>query len=204
MSAGITVLLADDHHLVRTGFRRILDDDPSLCVVGEAASGAEAVVAARSLQPQVIVMDVSMPGMDGPTAVSQILKDQPQTAILMLSMYPDDAYIRKSMQAGARGYLLKNALDMDLTAAVKAVAGGATYLAPGLAQPAAHDRLTPREKQILALIAQGMLNKEIAAQLNLSVNTVAVHRANLMQALNIHRSAELVMYALRNGLVSLP
>jgi DNA-binding NarL/FixJ family response regulator len=209
MNRDISVLLADDHHLVRKGFRRMLEDDPEIRVVGEASNGLEAVQMARALHPGVVVMDMSMPGLDGVQATMEILKQAPETAIVMLSMYSEDAYVRNALEAGVRGYLLKNALDVDLAEAIKEVAAGRRVMAPGLAEPARqadpdYERLTPREKQILQLIAQGYANKDIAALLNLSVNTVAVHRANLMQELGLHRTAELVLYAVRKGLVHLP
>lgn len=206
----ITVLLADDHALVRRGFRRLLEDDPEIRVVGEAGNGVEAIAAAAKLRPRVVVMDLAMPELDGLQATQEILRRRPETAVLVLSMYGEESYIRNALQAGARGYLLKNAIEMDLTAAVKAVAAGRCYISPGLTAPAAgesdepFDRLTPREKQILQLIAQGKANKEIAALLHLSVNTVSVHRANLMDTLDIHRTAELVLYAIKKGLVTLP
>jgi DNA-binding NarL/FixJ family response regulator len=205
----ISVLLVDDHSLVRKGFRRILEDDPDIEVVGEASNGLEAVQLAQQLKPQVIVMDMAMPGFDGVQATREILKHLPKTAILILSMYSEANFVRNSLDAGAKGYLLKDAMEVELATAVKDVAAGKQVIGPGLMKPApepdeSYNRLTPREKQILQLIAQGNSNKDIAALLNLSVNTVAVHRANLMEALGIHRTAELVMYAVRKGLVNIP
>jgi len=206
----IRVLLADDHSLVRKGFRRMLEDDPEIEVVGEAASGPAAIEAALQLRPEVIVMDLAMPELDGIQATAQILKTQPETAILILSMYSEETYVRNAFLAGARGYLLKNALEVDLPYAIKELAAGRRVLAPGLPDPEAGekpaeiDKLTQRERQVLQYIVQGKSNKEIAAILGLSANTVAVHRANLMQALGIHRTADLVVYAIRKGLVTLP
>lgn len=205
----ITVLLADDHALVRKGFRRILEDDPELQVVGEACDGAEAVKLAAQLAPQVIVMDMAMPGLNGTQACLEILRGQPKIAILILSMFSEENYVRNALEAGARGYILKNALDIDLAAAVKKLAAGHKVIGPGLINPAFErgqepGKLTPREKQVLQLIAEGKSNKEIAALLELSVNTVSVHRANIMDALGIHRTAELVLYAVSKGLVQLP
>src|SRR5882724_6440428 len=192
----ISVLLVDDHSLVRKGFRRILDDDPEIRVIGEAADGTEAVKLAQELKPRVIVMDMAMPGLNGMQASIEILKVLPNTAILMLSMYSEENYVRNALEAGAKGYILKNAMDIDLAAAIKQVAAGQRVIAPGLLsstpEPDPDDgKLTNREK-------------EIAALLELSVNTVSVHRANLMEALGIHRTAELVLYAVRKGLVHIP
>lgn len=203
----ITVLLADDHILVRRGFRRILEDDEFIKVVGEASNGIEAIRLAEELHPRVVVMDLSMPELDGVQATREIVKNVSGTHVLILSMHADDNYVRNALDAGARGYLLKNAIDVDLTGAVKAVAAGRRFIGPGLKYVAADqddelDRLTAREKQVLQLIAQGKSNKEIAALLDLSVNTVSVHRANLMEKMNIHRTAELVLFAIRKGLVA--
>ncbi len=209
MSDPITVLLVDDHSLVRKGFRRMVEDDPEIRVVGEAASGVEAVQLVGQFKPQVVVMDMSMPQMDGVQATREILRHAPKTAILILSMYSQDTYVRNAFDAGALGYILKNADDVDLPGAIKDVAAGKRVLDPGLVTSEREpddmfDRLTPREKQILQLIAEGNSNKEIAALLSLSVNTIAVHRANLMDALGVHRTAELVLYAVRKGLVRMP
>jgi DNA-binding NarL/FixJ family response regulator len=200
----ITVLLADDHALVRRGFRRMLEDDPDMEVVGEASNGIEAVEMAVQLGPQVVVMDYAMPGLDGCQAKAEIRHKAPSCMVLILSMHADDNYIRNAREAGARGYLLKNAIDVDLAGAIREVAAGRLY---GMAasQPQSDEgleKLTPREKQILQLIAQGHSNKDIANLLGLSPNTVSAHRANLMQALGIHKTAELVLYAIRTGLVN--
>ncbi len=209
MSNEITVLLADDHSLVRKGFRRMLEDDPEIRVVGEATNGLEAIKLAQELHPRVIVMDMSMPGLDGVQATREILKQAPETAILILSMYSEENYVRNALDAGARGYVLKEALDVDLAGAIKDLAAGKHVIGPGVLTPNRvpdpdYERLTPREKQILELIAKGSSNKEIASLLNLSVNTVSVHRANLMSALGIHRTTELVVWAVKRGLVHLP
>ena len=200
----ITILLVDDHGLVRRGFRRILEDETDLEVVGEASSGVEAIEIAQRLKPNVIVMDYAMEGLDGVQATIELRRLVPASAVLILSMHSDETYVRNAFAAGARGYLLKNAMDVDLPAAIKRIASGRTVGKPDLRQDVDErlGRLTQREKQILQLIAQGNSNKEIAALLGLSVNTVSVHRANLMDALDIHRTAELVLYAIRHGLVS--
>lgn len=205
----LTVLLVDDHALVRRGFRRILEDDAEIEVVGEASDGEEAVRAANKAKPAVIVMDCALPGMSGLDATRRILAAQPEAAILMLSMHAEDTLVRQAMDAGARGYILKNAMDLDLANAVKRVAKGERVLDSQLARPAAlkgerQGGLTPRELDVLQRIVAGKSNKEIAAELSLSVNTVSVHRANIMDALGIHKTAELVVYAIRNGLVTLP
>lgn len=203
----ITVLLADDHSLVRRGFRRLLEDSEFIRVIGEASNGVEAIQMAQTLKPKVVVMDLSMPELDGVQATQEIVKHLPGTAVLILSMHADDNYVRNALNAGAKGYLLKNAVDVDLAGAVRAVAEGRRYIGPGLRYTAEEEgddlaRLTARERQILQLIAQGKSNKEIATLLDLSVNTVSVHRANLMEKMNIHRTAELVLYAIRKGLVT--
>jgi len=209
MSDKISVLLVDDHSLVRRGFRRMLEDAPDILVVGEASDGAEAIRLAQELRPRLIVMDCALPGMSGLIATRRILEMHPQIAILMLSMHSEDTLVRQALDAGARGYILKNAVDLELVTAVRRVAAGETVLDPQLSCPAVlkGERdygLTVRELEILQLIVDGKSNKEIAAQLDLSVNTVAVHRANIMDALGIHKTAELVVYAIRNGLVNLP
>jgi DNA-binding NarL/FixJ family response regulator len=208
MPTEITVLLVDDHSLVRRGFRRMLEDDPEIRVVGEAGSGREAIEAARELKPDVIVMDMAMPEMDGVEATRQIRKRDPKAAVLIVSMYSQENYLRNALDAGARGYILKNADEVDLAAAIREIAAGKQVIDPALTagreEPDSLDRLTPRERQILQLIAEGNSNKEIAGLLNLSVNTVAVHRANLMDRLGVHRTAELVLYAIRKGLVRVP
>jgi DNA-binding NarL/FixJ family response regulator len=205
----ISVLLVDDHSLVRLGFRRILEDAPDLCVVGEAKDGEEAIRLAQELRPRVIVMDCALPRVSGLVATRRILEKLPETAVLMLSMHSEDTLVRQAMQAGARGYVLKSAVDLELVTAVRNVAAGQSVLDPQLVRPDSlrGERdygLTARELEILQLIVDGKSNKEIAAQLDLSANTVAVHRANIMDALGIHKTAELVVYAIRNGLVNIP
>lgn len=204
----ITVLLVEDHGLVRRGFRRMLEDDPSIRVVGEASDGHEAVEAASNLHPDVVVMDFALPSMNGALAARQMLKAAPDIAILILSMHSEPTYVRTCLEAGARGYLLKNAMDLELVDAVKRVANGERVLDPRLApipddEKAGASLLTTRELEVLQLIVHGKSNKDIAVLLGLSANTIAVHRANIMQALRIHNTAELVVYAIRNGLVSI-
>ena len=207
--ATITVLLADDHPLVRRGFRRILEDDSAVVVVGEASDGEEAVRLAKLVRPQVVLIDYAMPGMNGVAATRAILREAPDTKVVVLSMHSEDTLVRHALEAGARGYVLKSAIDLDLAAVVRRAAAGEIVLDPRLTPGNAlkGDRqsvLTPRELQVLQLICDGKSNREIAYALELSVNTVAVHRANIMNALGIHKTAELVVYAIRNGLVHLP
>ena len=209
MTEKITVLLVDDHSLVRRGFRRLLEDDPEIVVVGEASNGDEAIALAAQLRPRVIVMDCAMPGTNGLVATRAILEQAPGVAILMLSMHAEDTLVRQALAAGARGYVLKNALDLDLAAAITRVAAGETVLDPALAKPdplkgERSRSLTPREVEVLQLICDGYSNRDIAKKLNLSANTIAVHRANIMNALGIHKTAELVVYAIHHGLVTLP
>jgi DNA-binding NarL/FixJ family response regulator len=209
MPPKITVLLVDDHALVRRGFRRMLEDDPELSVVGEASGGNEAVRLALELRPRVIVMDCAMPELSGIDATRQIVSKFPEVGILMLSMHSEETLVSQALEAGAHGYVLKNAMDLDLVSAVKSIAAGMTVLDPQVSRPDTlrgerGGGLTPRELEILKHIVAGKSNKEIAADLSLSVNTVAVHRANIMDTLGIHKTAELVVYAIRNGLVNLP
>jgi len=205
----ISILLVDDHSLVRRGFRRILEDESDLQVVGEASSGNEAVELARKLKPQVILMDCALQGESGITATRNIVAMLPETAVLTLSMHSEETLVRQSLEAGARGYILKSAADLDLAAAIRRVLDGNVVLDPQVkrAETLRGERtagLTARELEILQLIAIGKSNKEIASDLDLSVNTVSVHRANIMNALGLHKTAELVVYAIRNGLVNLP
>jgi len=205
----ISVLLVDDHSLVRRGFRRMLEDEPDIMVAGEAGDGEEAIRLSEKLRPRVILMDCALPGMSGLDATRRILEKLPDTIVLMLSMHPEETLVRQALDAGARGYMLKNAIDLELGTAIRKVVAGEIVLDPQLSQPAGlkGERdygLTTRELEILQLIVDGKSNKEIAAQLKLSANTVAVHRANMMDALGIHKTAELVVYAIRNGLVNLP
>jgi DNA-binding NarL/FixJ family response regulator len=203
----ITVLLVDDHALVRRGFRRMLEDDPEITVLAEASDGHDAVAKAAELQPMVIVMDFALPSMNGAVAARQILKTLPHTAILILSMHSEPAYVHTCLEAGARGYLLKNAMDLELVDAVKRIAAGEQVLDPRLGKLADIEEpqhtLTARELEVLQLIVHGKSNKEIATVLTLSANTVAVHRSNIMRNLSIHNTAELVVYAIRKGLVSI-
>jgi DNA-binding NarL/FixJ family response regulator len=205
----ITVLLVDDHTLVRRGFRRMLEDESHITVVGEASDGVGAIQMACELKPRVVLMDWVMPNMNGLVATSKILQACPEIAVLMLSMHSENARVRQAMEAGARGYILKDAVDLDLASAITQVAAGVFVLDPQLSEQTARkggrDReLSPRELEVLQLIVDGKTNKEIAAHLGLSENTVSVHRAHIMRELGIHKTAELVVYALRKRLVNIP
>jgi DNA-binding NarL/FixJ family response regulator len=209
MANKLKVLLVDDHALVRRGFRRMLEDESSFQIVGEASDGLEAIERAEELHPDVIVMDCALPQVNGIEASRRILRKQPNIAILMLSMHSENTLVRQALDAGAKGYILKNAMDLDLVSAIKKIASGKTVLDPQISLDHAlkgerDTGLTPRELEILQHIVTGKSNKEIALELRLSVNTVSVHRANIMDALGMHKTAELVVYAIRNGLVTLP
>src|SRR4051794_19131068 len=204
----ITVLLVDDHALVRRGFRLMLEDDPGIKVIAEASDGDEAVRLTVKLQPSVVVMDCALQGSNGMDATKMIRQQAPDVAVLMLSMHSEDTWVRRALDAGAHGYILKSAVDLDLPDAVKRVAAGETVLDPRVMRTSTlkgekTSGLTNRELEILQLIVSGKSNKEIASELSLSVNTVSVHRANIMDGLGIHNTAELVVYAIKNGLVNL-
>jgi len=209
MTNKITVLLVDDHSLVRRGFRRMLEDEPDMVVAGEAGDGEEAIRLARQLKPKVVVMDCALPKVNGLDATRRILQDLPETAVLMLSMHSENTWVRQAIDAGAKGYILKNAMNLELGPAVRRGAGGKTIFDPQVEQPSTlkgerNSGLTARELEVLQMIVDGKSNKEIATVLDLSANTVAVHRANIMNALGIHKTAELVVYAIRSGLVNVP
>jgi len=205
------ILLADDHAVVRNGFRRILSAEADMDVVGEAANGQEALDRAAELQPDVVVMDVTMPELNGIEATRRLMESSPRTRVLALSMHKDGVYVREILRAGARGYLLKDSGESDLLAAVRAVARGEGYLSPAVSDAVLNDYrrhvtdpvdlLTSREREVLQLIAEGKTNKEVATHLNLSVYTVEAHRGRIMEKLNLHSTGELVRFALRNGLI---
>jgi DNA-binding NarL/FixJ family response regulator len=207
----ITILLADDHSVVRQGFRRILESQPDMQIVGEAANGRQAIEQATKLLPDVVVMDVAMPELNGIEATRRLMESSPRTRVLALSMHKDAVYVREILRAGARGYLLKDAIDADLLAAVRSVAKGEAYLSPAIADAVLTDYrqhvtdpidlLTSREREVLQLIAEGKTNKEIATALKLSVYTVDAHRGRIMEKLNLHSTGELVRFAVRKGLI---
>jgi two-component system, NarL family, response regulator NreC len=207
----IRILLADDHAVVRQGFRMILSAHADLEIVGEAGNGREAVELAASLRPDVVVMDVAMPELNGIEATRRLTADNPHIRVVALSMHKDSVYVREILRAGARGYLLKDSVADDLVAAVRAVAGGEGYLSPAISNAVLDDYrkhvtdpidlLSSREREVLQMLAEGKTNKEIAVILNLSVYTVDAHRGRIMEKLNVHSINELVRFAVRKGLV---
>jgi DNA-binding NarL/FixJ family response regulator len=207
----IRILLADDHAVVRQGFKMILGAQPDMEIVGEAGNGREAVELAERLKPEVVVMDVSMPELNGIEATRRLADSTPHTRVLALSMHKDSVYVREILRAGARGYLLKDSVADDLVSAVRAVAAGEGYISQQVSNAVLDDYrrhvtnpidlLTSREREVLQMLAEGKTNKEIAQVLNLSVYTVDAHRGRIMEKLNLHSINELVRFAVRNGLV---
>jgi len=207
----IRILLADDHAVVRQGFKMILDAQPDMEIVGEAANGREAVDLAEQLRPDVVVMDVAMPELNGIEATRRLASSVPHARVVALSMHKDSVYVREILRAGARGYLLKDSGAADLVAAIHAVASGESYLSPAVSNAVLDDYrrhvtnpidlLTSREREVLQLLAESKTNKEIAGVLNLSVYTVEAHRGRIMEKLNLHSIGELVRFAVRNGLI---
>ena len=207
---GVTILLADDHTIVRQGLKLILSAHEDLQVVGEAANGREAVELAAKLRPDIVLMDVQMPELNGIEATKKMVAANPRIRILALSMHKESVYVREILRAGARGYILKDAIDTELLTAVRSVANGDGYISPAVAgalDDQAKDAndpvglLSTREREVLLLIADGKTNKEIATKLNLSVYTVDSHRGKIMEKLNLHSAGELVRFAMKNGLV---
>jgi two-component system, NarL family, response regulator NreC len=212
----IRVLLADDHSVVRKGLRMHLQDE-QFEIVGEAANGREAVQLAESENPDVIVMDIAMPGLTGIEATAQIVRRKPKTGVVIFSMHADDTYVSRALSAGAKGYLLKDGEDMDLARAVQAAAEGKPFFSPTIAAilvgdymrqlqqrglQDSYDLLTEREKETLHLLAEGKSNKEVAKVLNLSLYTVETHRSNIMEKLDLHTTAEIILYAVRKKLIT--
>jgi two-component system, NarL family, response regulator NreC len=213
----IRILLADDHGVVRKGLRYLLQKSPDVEVVGEAADGREAVAMALELNPDVVVMDVAMPHLNGVDATSQIVRKNPKIRVIILSMYSDETYLTRALTAGAKGYLLKDSAESDLLRAVQTVSQGRTFFSPAISEALLEDYLrqlqqrglqdsyellTDREREVLQLLAEGKSNKDAAALLDLSLYTVETHRANLMQKLNLHNTAEIVLYAVRKKIIS--
>ena len=207
----IRILLADDHAVVRAGFKMILGAQPDMDIAGEAANGREAVELAAQLHPDIVVMDVAMPELNGIEATRRLLAADPHIRVIALSMHKDSVYVREILRAGARGYLLKDSGADDLVSAVRAVAAGESYLSPAVSNAVLDDYrkhvtnpidlLTSREREVLQMLAEGKTNKEIATLLNLSVYTVDAHRGRIMEKLNLHSINDLVRFALRNGLI---
>jgi len=213
----IRILLADDHTVVRKGLRLLLESNAGFQVVADAADGREAVALAEQHAPDVVVMDVAMPGLNGIEAARQICGKLPQTSIVFLSMHSDEGYVLKALKAGGRAYLLKDSAEYDLINAVKAVSDGKAFFSPAIGKMLVEDYvrqmkdrgvedsfelLTTREREVLQLLAEGRNNKEVATLLNLSLYTVETHRANIFQKLNLHSTAELILYAIRKGVIS--
>ena len=213
----IRILLADDHTVVRKGLRLLLESAEGFTVVADAADGRDAVALAEKHAPDVVVMDVAMPGLNGIEAARQITAKLPQTSVVFLSMHSDEAYVLKALKAGARAYLLKDSAEYDLINAVKAVSEGKAFFSPAISKMLvadymrqmqeravedSFDLLTTREREVLQLLAEGKNNKEVASILNLSLYTVETHRSNIFQKLNLHSGAELILYAIRKGVIS--
>jgi two-component system, NarL family, response regulator NreC len=213
----IRIVLVDDHKLMRSGLRVLLEQQPDLTVVGESSDGREAVALVASQRPDVLVMDVGMPSLNGIEAAVQITQSNPEAAIVMLSMHSDESYVLRALKAGAKGYLLKDSAEADLIRAVRAVAEGKSFFSPAVSKVLLddyvrklkrsgtedpYDLLTPREREVLQLVAEGKSNKEVAQLLNLSVYTVETHRSNIMEKLNLHGVPELILYAVRKGIIS--
>ena len=211
----IRVLLADDHTLVRAGLRMLIEGLPNMEVVGEASDGLALLELAAKLQPQIVLMDIAMPGLNGLEATGRLTKNWPEMRVLILSMHQNAEYVRQALRQGAVAYLLKDAAPMELELALKAVLNGETYLSPAVSKGVVSDyvqrlrsedhpadQLTPRQKEVLQLIAEGQSTKEIARRLDLSVKTVETHRTQLMKQLDLHEVAGLVRYAIRAGLIS--
>jgi len=209
--------LADDHIVMRTGLRALLERQPNLEVVGESENGRDTIALAASLKPDVVVMDVGMPVLNGIDATKAIIHERPTTAVVILSMHADEAYVMRALQAGARGYLLKDSAPEDLLGAIQAVTQNKSFFSPKVSRILAedyvlilkqkgavdsYDLLTSREREILQLLAEGKVNKEVATALNISPYTVETHRKHILEKLNLHNSAELILYAVRKGIIS--
>ncbi len=213
----VRILLADDHTVMRAGLRALLERQPNLEVVGEAADGRQTVELASSHVPDVVVMDIAMPNLNGVEATRRMVSKQPTISVVILSMYSDESYVMRALEAGARAYLLKDSAVTDLIRAIEAVSQGKSLFSPKISRILAeeyiralrqkgvadsYELLTPREREILQLLAEGKTNKEVATSLNISVYTAETHRGNILQKLNLHSTAELVLYAVRKGIIS--
>jgi two-component system, NarL family, response regulator NreC len=213
----VRIVLADDHTIMRHGLRLVLERQPDFAVIGEASNGREAIDLAIRETPDVVIMDIAMPLLNGIEATRRIYEERLKTAVIILSMHADEGYILKALRAGARGYLLKDSADTDLIQAVRSVIAGKAFFSPAVSKVLAddylrqmrqqgvddpYDLLTPRERELLQLIVELKSTKDIAALLNLSPHTIDTHRANLMQKLNVHSTAELILYAVRKGVIT--
>lgn len=213
----VHILIADDHGIVRKGLRLQLEQNPAFHVIGEAADGREAVRMTEELKPDVVVMDIAMPNLNGIQATAQITKRNPHVGVIILSMHSDESYLTRTLAAGAKGYLLKDSADVDLDRAVNVVAQGKSFFSPAIANTLledymrqlqqrglqdSYDLLTEREKEIFQLLAEGKSNKEVATTLDLSTSTVETHRTRIMQKLDLHSSAEIVLYAVRKKIIA--
>jgi two-component system, NarL family, response regulator NreC len=213
----IRILLADDHTVMRAGLRLLLERHENFEVIGEAADGREAVEIAAEQKPAVVVMDVAMPHLNGVEAARQILSRNPDIAIVMLSMHSDESYVLRSLKAGARAYLLKDSAEADLISAIQAIIEGRSFFSPGVrallkedyiyrlqkfGADDTYELLTAREREVLQLVAEGRSNKEVASLLGLSLYTVETHRTHILQKLNLHSVPELILYAVRKGIIS--
>ena len=213
----IRIVLADDHKLMRGGLRVLLEQQQDFAVVGEASDGREAVALVSSQKPDVLVMDIGMPNLNGIEAAAQITQSHPEISVVMLSMHSDESYVLRALKAGAKGYLLKDSAETDLIRAVHSVAEGKSFFSPAVSKVLLddyvrklkrsgtedpYDLLTPREREVLQLVAEGKSNKDVAQLLNLSVYTVETHRSNIMEKLNLHGVPELILYAVRKGIIS--
>jgi two-component system response regulator NreC len=213
----IRIVLADDHKLMRSGLRVLLEQQQDFAVVGEASDGREAVTLVSSQKPDVLVMDIGMPNLNGIEAAAQITQNHPEISVVMLSMHSDESYVLRALKAGAKGYLLKDSAETDLIRAVHSVAEGKSFFSPAVSKVLLndyvrklkrsgtedpYDLLTPREREVLQLVAEGKSNKDVAQLLNLSVYTVETHRSNIMEKLNLHGVPELILYAVRKGIIS--
>jgi DNA-binding NarL/FixJ family response regulator len=209
------LLLADDHILVRAGLRKLLESMSDVDVVGEAGDGITMLTLAKELRPDLVLMDIAMPGLNGLDATARVIKELPEIRVLILSMYQNEEYVRQALRNGAVGYLLKDAAPVELDLAIRAVMRGETYLSPAVSKGVIGDyvqrlrsethvgaKLTPRQREVLQLVAEGLSTKDIARRLDLSVKTVDTHRSQLMKQLDIHEVAGLVRYAMRVGVVS--